>query len=132
MIECPSRPHNHGEQVANAYDPFELFCFYYLGLDPQGQYKFSNANQMARYYKTTVASIMNTLREFELHPDLVVNTDFPLSQYQVEIQLAHQAGEQQKMLAIAEQTYRGFRERIGKNRDWQAEIDREQVLSKGS
>ena len=64
---------------------FEMFCLYYLGLNPQGEYRFLNANQVARQFNWTVDQLMTTLRKLDIHPDTVLNTDFPLARRQVDI-----------------------------------------------
>ena len=110
-------------------EPLELFSFYYLGLSPEGTYKFSNANQMARYFNTTVPDIMSALRAAGLHPDAVVNTEFPMALYQVELQLASIDGEPGKLLGMASRIYDEFRAHAGKRRDWAAEIASEQGVA---
>ena len=116
--------------MRNTYDALELFSFYYLGLSPEGVYRFANANQMARHYNTTVAEIMTALSAAELHPDTVVNTDFPMAKYQVELQLASQDGDPDKLREMASRIYEEFKSHGGKRRDWIAEIQSEQNVNR--
>ena len=106
-------------------DPFELFCLYYLGMTPEGGYRFSNANHIAARMKWSVAELMQTLRGHGLHPDTVVNTDFPLARYQADFQIAAESESPEQMMAFAERIYEEFRGSGGKRRDWLAEIQQE-------
>ena len=106
-------------------DPFDLFCQYYLGLTPEGGYKFSNANKIAARLRCTVAQLMQTLRGHGLHPDTVVNTDFPLARYQADFQIAAESESREWLVAFAEKIYREFCRSKGKRRDWLAEIAQE-------
>jgi hypothetical protein len=108
-----------------ANDPFELFCLYYLGVTPEGDYQFANANQIAARLKCTVEHLMGTLHSHGLHPDTVLNTDFPLARYQVDIQLAAESGSREWLKEFAQRIYAEFRSHIGKSRDWLSEIERE-------
>jgi hypothetical protein len=113
-------------------DPFALFCVYYLGLTPEGQYRFVNANQIAKQLNWTVADLLTVLSRHELHPDTVLNTDFPLARYQIDIQLAAQAETPQLLLAHAARIYEQFRLHAGKRRDWLKEIEEEKDLERHS
>ncbi len=113
-------------------DPFALFCLYYLGLSPDGQYRFSNANQIARRLNWTVPDLLTVLSRHGLHPDTVLNTDFPLARHQIDIQLAAEAEPPQKLLGRATQIYEQFRLHGGKRRDWLKEIEEEQEQDRRS
>lgn len=105
--------------------PFELFCWYYLGLSPEGEYKFVNGNQVAQIYSWTVGELMENLRHLKIDPDTVLNTDFPLSRYQIDIQIAAEDRGSDHLLEFATRIYNEFSISIGKSRDWLAEIKRE-------
>ncbi len=107
-----------------AGDPFELFCLYYLGLTPEGKYRFANANQIAAHLKWNVDELMRALRSHGLHPDKVLNTDFPLARYQVDFQIAAEEASAERLKALAQSIYKDFRG-TSKPRDWQAEIAQE-------
>jgi hypothetical protein len=108
-----------------ADDPFALFCLYYLGLTPEGEVRFFNANQLARRYNTTVPDLMELLRRHRLHPDAVLNTAFPLPKFQIEFQLAAEQEDTEQLRKRAQMVYRQFRENEGKRRDWLKEIEME-------
>lgn len=105
---------------------FELFCEYYLGLTPEGGYKFSNANKIARRLNCTVAEVMGNLSRHGMHPDVVLNTDFPLAKYSVELQLAADEESPEQLRARAKKIFQAFQSRAGKKRDWIKEIREEQ------
>lgn len=108
-----------------ANDPFALFCLYYLGLTPEGEVRFFNANQIARRYNWTVADVMDALARHGLHPDHVLNTDFPLSRLQIDFQLAAEREDREVLRNRAWVVYEQFREREGTRRDWAREIEQE-------
>ena len=106
-------------------DPFDLFCQYYLGLTPEGGYRFSNANKIAGRLNWSVAKLMQTLRGHGLHPDTVLHTDFPLARYQADFQIAAESESREWLVAFAEKSYGEFRRSGGKRRDWLAESQQE-------
>jgi len=106
-------------------DPFGLFCLYYLGLSPEGQYRFQNANQIAKRLNWTVADLMDVLRKQGQHPDAVLNTDFPMARYQADLQIAAEREAPEEVRGRALAIWEDFRARKGKRRDWLAEIERE-------
>jgi hypothetical protein len=106
-------------------DPFGLFCLYYLGLSPGGQYRFQNANQIAKRFNWTVADLMEVLRKQGQHPDVVLNTDFPMARHQADLQIAVEMESPDEVRVRARVIWEEFRGRVGKRRDWLAEIERE-------
>jgi hypothetical protein len=106
-------------------DPFGLFCLYYLGLSPEGQYRFQNGNQIAKRFNWTVADLMEVLRKQGQHPDVVLNTDFPMARHQADLQIAAEEETPEELRARAREIWQEFRTRTGKRRDWLAEIERE-------
>ncbi|MDH5753120.1 MAG: hypothetical protein OEZ59_11985 [Deltaproteobacteria bacterium] len=112
-------------------DPFALFCIYYLGLTPEGEVRFFNANQVAQRYRWSVEGLMGALARHGLHPDKVINTDFPLSRHQIDFQMAAEEGLSAEVLHNrARMVYEKFRAATGK-RDWLKEIDQEKAASGG-
>jgi hypothetical protein len=112
-------------QGAMRDDPFGLFCYYYLGLTPEGEYRFSNANQIARHLNWTVPDLLTVLSRHGLHPDTVLNTDFPLARHQIDIQLAAEVESREQLGGRAATIYEQFRLHAGKRRDWLKEIEEE-------
>jgi len=107
-------------------DPFALFSLYYLGLTPEGQYRHANANQIAKQLNWTVADLLTVLSRHGLHPDTVLNTDFPLARHQVDIQIAAETESPGQLKGRATKIYEQFRQNAGKRRDWLKEIQQEQ------
>ena len=107
-------------------DPFSVFCLYYLGLTPEGEVRFHNANQVARRYNWTAETLLTFLQEHGMHPDRVVNTDFPLSRYQVDLQIAAGNEPADIILGRAQRIFEEFSQTVGrKPRDWKKEIEAE-------
>ena len=111
--------------MAREVDSFELFCRYYLGLSPQGEYTFVNGNKVAKIYNWTVGDLLQTLKKQGMDPDLVLNTDFPMARYQVDVQMAAQKHGADHALEFASRIFEDFKQRTGRRRDWLAEIERE-------
>ncbi len=106
-------------------DAFGLFCLYYLGLSPEGQYRFQNGNQIAKRLNFTVADLMEVLRKQGQHPDVVLNTDFPMARHQADLQIAAETETPDQLRSRAQTIWEEFKGRAGKRRDWIAEIERE-------
>jgi len=106
-------------------DPLELFNWYYLGLSPRGEHKFLNGNQVAQSYNWTVDELMKALKKHRIDPDTVLNTDFPMARYQVDVQLAAERHGPEQLLELASRIFAEFQQRTGTARDWLAEIERE-------
>jgi hypothetical protein len=106
--------------------PFHVFCLYYLGLTPEGEVRFQNANQVARRFNWTPDMLMEFLGKHRMHPDVVLNTDFPLARYQVDLQLAAQDEDSEELHARALGIFDAFTGVAGqKQRDWLKEIEEE-------
>ncbi len=108
-------------------DPFELFCWYYLGLSPGGVYRFINGIHVAQHYICTVEDLMDYLKQHRIDPDTVLNTDFPLARYQIDVQLAARERGAEDLLQLAGRIFSEFRARLGTARDWIGEIEQERA-----
>jgi DNA-binding transcriptional LysR family regulator len=107
-------------------DLFEIFSLYYLGLSPGGEVRFRNANQVAKLYNWTAQMLLDFLRQHELHPDVVLNTDFPLASHQVDLQLAVGRENPEQLRERAQRIYEDFVRVAGqRKRDWLKEIEEE-------
>ncbi len=65
----------------------ELFGFYYLGFTPEGRYKFSNLNHVAKHYGVGPQVVLRWLEELQLSPHHVLRRHFDVAGAQLEIQL---------------------------------------------
>lgn len=65
----------------------ELFAFYYLGFNPDGEYRFANANTVAKHYNVSVTRVLEWLKDLDLEPGMVLRKEFDLSGPMVELQL---------------------------------------------
>lgn len=107
-------------------DAFTLFCWYYLGLTPVGDFQFVNANKIAKRLNCTVDDLMKQLAKHDMHPDRVLNTNFPMPRYQVDLQMAAEKEDADQLLARAQGIYEVFQGSMGNKRDWLKEIEEEQ------
>ena len=108
--------------------PAALFCWYYLAVSPQGKYGFINANQLSKELGATVDELMACLKKEGIHPDEVLNTDFPMARHQVELQLLANTssdGVLGELLSKAQRVYTAWSLQRGRRRDWVAEIAQE-------
>jgi len=114
-------------------DPFEIFCLYYLGLSPEGEVRFRNANQVAKLYNWTPSMLFEFLQRHHLHPDVVLNTDFPFASHQVDLQLAAGRESPEELRQRAQRVYGDFCRVAGqKRRDWLKEIEEEKLAEQES
>ncbi|HMX63879.1 MAG TPA: hypothetical protein PKD58_12500 [Candidatus Sumerlaeota bacterium] len=85
-------------------DRVELFAFYYLGVNPDGEYRFANAHHVAKYYGVSADAVLRWLEELDLKPRDVLRQQFNLSGPQLELQLElpnlDPAGVRQRAAAI--------------------------------
>ena len=99
---------------------------YYLGLAPDGEVRFLNANQVAKLYNCTPQRLLDFLRQHEMHPDVVLNTDFPFASHQVDLQLAVGRENPEQLRERARNIYEQFTQIAGqRKRDWLKEIEEE-------
>jgi hypothetical protein len=73
---------------------------------------------------------MEVLRRQGQHPDVVLNTDFPMARHQADLQIAVEMESPDEVRARAFVIWEEFRGRVGKRRDWLAEIEREKELDR--
>lgn len=65
----------------------ELFGYYYLGITPDGEYKFPNAHRVAAHYGVSADAVLRWLEEFGLAPAAVGRKTIELSRHAVDLQL---------------------------------------------
>jgi len=68
---------------------------------------------------------MKALSQHGLHPNTVLNTDFPLARFQIDFQLETGGMSTEVRLNRARIVYDRFRASEGKRRDWLSEIAQE-------
>ena len=81
---------------------------------PRARPRFHNANQVARRYNWTAQQLLGYLGKHGMHPDRVVNTDFPLSRYQVDLQIAAGSEPPETIQAHAERIFEEFSQVVGR------------------
>lgn len=64
-----------------------LFAFYYLGFNPDREYRFANAHHVAKYYNVSSDAVLEWLEETDLTPASVLRQQFDLVGPQLDLQL---------------------------------------------
>jgi len=65
----------------------ELFTFYFLGISPDGSYRFPNVHHVARWYGVSADAVQRWLDELDLSPAEILRKDCPLAAMQTDLQL---------------------------------------------
>lgn len=65
----------------------ELFTFYFLGISPDGSYRFPNVHHVARRYGVSADAVLRWLDELDLSPSEILRKDCPLAAMQTDLQL---------------------------------------------
>ena len=104
----------------NGIDEFELFCAYHLGIMEDGAYRFQNVHQVARRFGTNAGVIRQILSELRMDSDVLVQSDFDLTDAQVDIMMAPDGDSR---FEIARAIYDDFRRAPLRRRDWARELD---------
>jgi len=97
-------------------DPFDLFCAYHLGIAPDKSYRPANIHDVARRFGVDAGVIRQTLQEYGMDPETMLDTDFDLTMAQMDIQVAPPGVDR---LELAKGIYEAFRKAPRRKRDWQ-------------
>ena len=97
-------------------NPFDLFCAYHLGIAPDRSYRPANIHDVARRFGVDAGMIRQTLQDYGMDPETMIDTDFDLTMAQVDIQVAPEGIDR---IELAKGIYESFRKAPRKKRDWQ-------------
>ncbi|MBI3609889.1 MAG: hypothetical protein HY204_04195 [Nitrospirae bacterium] len=97
-------------------DPFDLFCAYHLGIGPDKSYRPANIHDVARRFGVDAGVIRQTLQEYGMDPETMLDTDFDITMAQMDIQVAPEGIDR---VELAKGIYETFRKSPRKKRDWQ-------------
>ncbi|MBI3595676.1 MAG: hypothetical protein HY203_00815 [Nitrospirae bacterium] len=97
-------------------DSFDLFCAYHLGITPDKSYRPANIHDVARRFGVDAGVIRQTLQEYGMDPETMLDTDFDLTMAQMDIQVAPPGVDR---VELAKGIYEAFRKAPRKKRDWQ-------------
>ena len=74
----------------------------------------------------TAKAVLDFLASHRMHPDIVLNTDFPLARYQTDLHLAAEHEDADTLRRRAEMIFEAFSQHSGTaSRDWLREIEEE-------
>jgi hypothetical protein len=97
-------------------DPFDLFCAYHLGIAPDKSYRPANIHDVARRFSVDSGMIRQTLQDYGMDPETMLDTEFDLTMAQMDIQVAPPGIDR---IELARGIYETFRKSPRKKRDWQ-------------
>lgn len=97
-------------------DPFDLFCAYHLGITLDKSYRPANIHDVARRFGVDSGMIRQTLQDFGMDPEMMLDTDFDLTMAQMDIQVAPPGVDR---IELAKGIYETFRKSPRRKRDWQ-------------
>ncbi|HTN44089.1 MAG TPA: hypothetical protein VMN77_09880 [Nitrospiria bacterium] len=97
-------------------DPFDLFCAYHLAIAPDKSYRPANIHDVARRFGVDAGVIRQTLQEYGMDPETMLDTDFDLTMAQMDIQVAPPGVDR---VELAKGIFEAFRKAPRKKRDWQ-------------
>jgi hypothetical protein len=97
-------------------DPFDLFCAYHLGIAADKTYRPSNIHDVARRFGVDAGVIRQTLQDYGMDPEAMLDNDFDLTMAQMDIQVAPPGIDR---IELAKGIYETFRKSPRKKRDWQ-------------
>ncbi|MBI3811855.1 MAG: hypothetical protein HY283_06595 [Nitrospirae bacterium] len=97
-------------------NPFDLFCAYHLGIAADKTYRPSNIHDVARRFGVDAGVIRQTLQDYGMDPEAMLDNDFDLTMAQMDIQVAPPGIDR---IELAKGIYETFRKSPRKKRDWQ-------------
>ncbi|HET6464721.1 MAG TPA: hypothetical protein VFH55_03820 [Nitrospiria bacterium] len=103
-------------KAKSGIDSFDLFCAYHLGIAPDKSYRPANIHDVARRFGVDAGVIRQTLQEYGMDPETMLDTDFDLTMAQMDIQVAPPGVDR---VELAKGIYETFRKSPRKKRDWQ-------------
>jgi hypothetical protein len=108
--------------VANI-NPFDLFCAYHLGIEPNNTYRPANINQVANRFKVDPATIRQATKEYGFDSAAMLDRDFDLALAQLDIQVAPEGVSK---IELAKGIYADFQKAPVQKRDWKKIIEEDQ------
>ena len=96
-------------------DPFELFCAYNLGIEPNNVYKQANINQVSQRFGVDPATIRQATQRYGFDPESMLNKDYDLALAQLDIQVAPEGVSK---IELAKGLYEEFLNASVLKRDW--------------
>jgi hypothetical protein len=114
----PGRPLPPLAQKYNI-DQFTLFCAYYLGITPDGGYRFQNIHEVAKRFGVPAGVIKQLLQDFGMDTDSIVNSTFDMASAQVDVMHVPEGVDR---MEIARAHFEQFLNAPRGKRDWAREL----------
>ncbi len=100
-------------------DQFTLFCAYYLGITPEGGYRFQNIHEVAKRFGVAAGVIKQLLQDFGMDTDSIVNSTFDMASAQVDVMHVPEGVDR---MEIAKSHFESFLSAPRTKRDWTREL----------
>lgn len=104
-------------------DPFELFCAYHLGIQPNNQYRPANMNEVAQRFGANPAIIKQASKEYGMDAAALLDKDFDMAMAQLDIQVAPEGINRKE---LAKSIYEEFLNAPIQKRDWKKILEEDQ------
>jgi len=99
----------------------ELFAFYYLGFNPEGEYRFPNAHHVGRHFNVSSDAVFRWLTELDLEPHWAVHQQFNLARAQVDLQLEAENLTPPQIMVRTDEILAALDEARGGRKPWEDE-----------
>jgi hypothetical protein len=96
--------------------------YYYMGFDPDGNYRFANAHHVARYYRVSSDAVLRWLEELDLSPHQVLFQRYNLAAASVDLQLEAEDLTLEELRAKGAEILAELDEARGGRRLWEGEF----------
>lgn len=106
--------------MADAIDPFALFCAYHLGLDAQCRPRFAHVHDVARRFGVSVDEVNAALELHHMSARHLLELDFDLVGAQLDIKASPPGVD---LLTLAQMHWEKFLVAEPRPRDWTAEAE---------
>lgn len=111
------------ENWVSNINPFELFCAYHLGIEPNNTYRPANINQVANRFRVDPAAIRQATKEYGFDSAAMLDRDFDLALAQLDIQVAPEGVSK---VELAKGIYEEFEKAPIQKRDWKKIFEEDQ------
>jgi len=122
-IESAARTPAAEGSLVSGIKPFELFCAYHLGIQPNKQFRTSNINEVANRFNTSPAVIKQAAKEYGMDPASILDKDFDLAMAQLDIQVAPEGIDR---VELAKSIYQNFLDAPIQKRNWSKILEEDQ------
>lgn len=96
-VDSLEAPVTHSQRPSR----LELFAFYFLGFNPEGEYRFANVHHIAAYYGVSSDAVQRWLDELDLSPAEILRRDCGFAAMQADLQIEADSMDHEEILSRA-------------------------------